>query len=257
MKKILEKYSLSRIIRVLGVAGLIVVLYFSIQYKANTQLKNITIELKTQNKFKLIDKTDILRYLNKSLNKDLEIAKIEKVDILKIEELLDNSNYIKNAEAFLDSKNHLHINCVLRDPIVRIVRANKKDFYIDKEGNPIPVSKRATARVPVVTGFTNSIILKNRNNKKSEYYKLWKLSKELYEDSFLYALIEQIYINEDRNLTLIPKLGKQVIEFGKLTNIDNKLTKIKAFYKSEMPKSGWNKFKKLSVKWDGQIVGSF
>ncbi len=257
MKKFLEKYDLLRIIRVLGAAGLIVVLYFSIQFKANSNLKKISITIESQYKEKLINKNDILRFLNKSLNKDLEIAKIEKVDILKIEKLLDNSNFIKNADAYLDSKNQLHIKCKLRDPIVRINRQNKKDFYIDIEGNPIPVSKRATVRVAVVTGAVNRINLKNRNNRNSEYRKIWKLSKKIYEDPFLNALIEQINIDRDNTFTLIPKLGKQQIEFGDLTNIDNKLTKIKAFYKNGMTQSGWNKFNKLSVKWDGQIVGSF
>ncbi len=257
MKKIWEKYDFLRIIRVLGAAGLIVILYFSIQYKANLNLNNISISLETQYKEKLIDKNDILKFLNKSLNKDLEIAKIEKVDIAKIEKLLDRSNYIKNANVYLDSKNQLHINCKLRDPIARVVRKNKKDFYLDIEGNPIPVSQRATIRVPVITGATYRINLKNRNKKDSEYKKIWKLSKEIYNDAFLNSLIEQINIDEDNSLTLIPKLGKQQIEFGDLTNIDNKLTKIKAFYKNGMTQSGWNKFKKLSVKWDGQIVGSF
>jgi cell division protein FtsQ len=257
MKNFLEKYDLLRIIRVLGAAGLIVVLYFSIQFKANSNLKKISITIETQYKEKLIDKSDVLRFLNKSLNKDLEIAKIEKVDISKIEKLLDNSNYIKNADVYLDSKNQLHIHCELRDPIVRINRTNKKDYYLDIEGNPIPVSQRATIRVPLITGATNRINLKNKSKKNSEYRKILKLSKKIHEDPFLNALIEQIDIDEDNSLTLIPKLGKQQIEFGDLTNIDNKLTKIKAFYKNEMKQSGWNKFKKLSVKWDGQIVGSF
>ncbi|HHH54977.1 MAG TPA: hypothetical protein ENK91_15040 [Bacteroidetes bacterium] len=87
--------------------------------------------------------------------------------------------------------------------------------------------------------------------------KLWKLARSINDDAFLSALIEQIDIQQNGEILLVPKLGKQKIEFGDLVNSENKLKKVKAFYQSEMKKTGWNKFKKLSVKWDGQIVGSF
>jgi len=254
MKKKKRKYSIVRILRVLGVAGIMVLLFFSIQLKSNTNIKNVNIVLKSKLQSKLIAKTDILKYLNKSLDKDLEIEIIDRVEIDKIERLLDNSKYIKRSDVYLDSKNHLHIECELRDPIVRISRKTGKDFYLDSEGSAIPISKRRTVRVPIINGNIGIAGLSDINKEGSKYNDILKLSKKINSDPFLKPLIEQIYIDNSNRLTLIPKLGRQKIEFGELVGIDEKLRKIKAFYKSGLPTSGWDKFEKLNLEWEGQVV---
>lgn len=255
MKNKKSKYDLIRIFRVFGAAGIVVILFFSIKYKSNLIVNKVNINIESQTKQKLIDEHDILKYLNKSLGKDLEIVKINDVDIKKIEKLLNKSHFIENSNVYLDSKNRLNIKCVLKKPIVRVHRENSKDFYIDINGDPVPFSKRATVRVPIITGNTARIQINKKED--SEYMKLWKLARSINDDAFLSALIEQIDIQQNGEILLVPKLGKQKIEFGDLVNSENKLKKVKAFYQSEMKKTGWNKFKKLSVKWDGQIVGSF
>ena len=254
MKKKVRKYNLFRVARVLGVMGIIVILYFSIQLKSNSNIKRVNIVLESINPEKLISKTDILKYLNKSLNKDLEIAKIEKIDIGKIEILLDKSRFIKNSDVFIDSKNNLHINCKLRDPIVRISRQNAKDYYLDISGFAIPISKRSTARVPIINGYLKDFKIGDLNKTGTTFNNIMGLLKKIHSDPFLKALVEQIHIEEGNRLTIIPKLGRQKIEFGGLEKVDDKLAKIKTFYKSGVPGVGWNKFEKLSVEWEGQLV---
>ncbi len=248
------KPNILRIIRVLGVAGIMVMLYFSIQMKANSNIKNINIVLESKTKRKLVEKEDILKYLNKALDKDLEIEKIDKVEISEIEYLMDKSKYIKNSEVYLDSKNNLHIHCVLRDPIVRISRRNGKDFYLDSDGNPIPISRRAAIRVPIITGNIKVRELSEIKKKGNTFHKILELSKKINSDQFLNALIEQIYIDNNNRLTIIPKLGRQKIEFGKLNKIDNKLARLKTFYKAGMPSSGWANVEKLNLDLTDQVV---
>ena len=238
----------------LGVAGIIVMLYFSIQMKANSNIKNINVVLESKTKRKLIEKGDIIKYLNRSLDKDLEIEKIDRIEIDEVEKLLDKSMYIKNAEVYLDSKNNLHIACVLRDPIVRISRKSGKDFYLDREGKVIPTSGRAAIRVPVITGKLDMAKLRDIDKKGSIFYKILQLSKKIDSDRFLHSLIEQIYISNNDRITLIPKLGQQKIEFGKLELIDNKLDRLKTFYKAGMPSSGWDNVEKLNLDLIDQVV---
>jgi len=239
---------------VLGVAGIMILLYFSIQLKANSNIKNINIVLESKTKRKLIEKQDILRYLNKALDKNLEIEKIDRIEIAEIENLLDRSKYIKNAEVFLDSKNNLHLNCILKNPIVRISRKKGKDFYLDNEGSPIPISRRAAIRVPIITGNLDITKLSAIKKKGSLFYNILELSKKINKDQFLNALIEQINVEKNNRLTIIPKLGRQKIEFGKLETIDNKLARLKTFYKAGMPSSGWDDVEKLNLDLTDQVV---
>lgn len=229
-------------------------LYFAIQLKSNSNIKNINIVLESKTERQLISKKDIIKYLNKALDKDLEIEKVDKLEISKIEYLMDKSKYIKNAEVYLDSKNNLQINCILRDPIVRISRNKVKDFYLDSEGNAIPTSKRSAIRVPIINGNINIAKLSQINEEGTIFYNILKLSKKINSDQFLNALIEQIYIGKNNRLTMIPKLGRQKIEFGKLEMIDNKLARLKTFYKAGMPSSGWENVEKLNLDLVDQVV---
>jgi len=257
MKSFFGKYNIWRIIRTLGVAVIVVILYFAVKRKENTTLDNVFIEINTIDKDKLINKKDILKYLKKTLNNDLESTKIKAVDIAKIESLLDKSRYIQDADVYIDKKNNLHISCTLRSPVVRVKRKHKKDFYLDYQGNPVPVSKRTAVRVPVISSAGDFFNLSKIHKENTMENKILTLSKKIYDDPFLYALIEQIYVDKNEEIILIPKLGKQKIEFGKIENIDRKLNKLKVFYKEGMSRKGWTKYSKLSLKWDNQIVGTF
>ncbi len=57
---------IARITRVIGAAGIMVILYFSVQLKANSNIKRVEVTLKSSTNEKLIAKTDIIKYLNKS-----------------------------------------------------------------------------------------------------------------------------------------------------------------------------------------------
>ncbi|MBF0956984.1 MAG: cell division protein, partial [Alloprevotella tannerae] len=66
--------------------------------------------------------------------------------------------------------------------------------------------------------------------------------------------IEQINVSEDHKLTLIPRLGDQVILFGSPDNIAQKFNNLRAFYEKVMPKVGWNKYSRINLENTNQIV---
>ena len=54
---------------------------------------------------------------------------------------------------------------------------------------------------------------------------------------------------------LIPKLGNQVIHFGKAENYHEKFNNLLCFYRQVLSKKGWSQYSSLDVQFDGQIVG--
>lgn len=233
-------------------------LYAAIQFKAEQQVRQINIEIISQDGNRaLIEEEDVLRFVNKILGKDLELQKIEELDVKRIETALDHSRYIEKAEVYVNTKGDVFIEILVKTPIVRFDRGDEEGFYMDLAGGIIPLSSRAAARVPVASGYLGSFEKDSMEDEQSRYRKVYDLAKQVYEDPFLHALIEQIYVETDGKVILVPKLGRQKILFGEIVAVDNKFEKLKAFYKSGMPNSGWNRFKYLNLEWKDQVVGQY
>jgi len=73
-------------------------------------------------------------------------------------------------------------------------------------------------------------------------------------NEFWKAQIEQVHIEKNGDVTLVPLVGDHLIEFGKLDNYQAKLRNMKAFYSQVLAKNNWNKYKTLSLKYNNQIV---
>jgi len=73
-------------------------------------------------------------------------------------------------------------------------------------------------------------------------------------DPFWKAQIAQIELNENNELTLYPQVSKQVIIFGSPEDYEQKFKKLKVFFKQILPQKGWNKYEKVNIKYNNQIV---
>jgi hypothetical protein len=67
---------------------------------------------------------------------------------------------------------------------------------------------------------------------------------------------EQIFIEENKDITLIPRVGNQKILFGSIENKDEKFEKLFLFYTKAMPKVGWDTYSIINLKFKNQIVAT-
>lgn len=231
-------------------------LYSAIQFKANQTVREVVVNIiSKENQRSLIGEKDILRYINRSLDKDLEIQKIEGLEVKRIEEILNASSFIESAEVFVNTKGVVYIECKVRAPIVRFDRGEEKGFYLDEEGIIIPLSKRASVRVPVASGALGTFSKDFMLDEANPYRQVYEMARRINEDKFLSALIEQIHVENSGKIILVPKLGRQKILFGDFAQLDERFEKLKAFYKTGMPNSGWDRFEYLNLQWNDQVVG--
>ncbi|MEZ4907759.1 MAG: hypothetical protein R2771_09030 [Saprospiraceae bacterium] len=256
MIDLIKNRKVKRYLIILGTVGIMVLLYFSIMKKSSQKLATVNIDIVATDEAKLLEDVDVLNYLHRVLGQKFEQQKLSGLDLKKIEDILDESNFISKSEVYVTSNNILHIKCFLNEPIIRVANKSKSDFYIDSTGNAIPLSKRAAAHVPMLCGNFSKIDFTKLDKEGTLGNEVLVLSKKIHNDEFLNALVEQIYINDNQKIILIPKVGNQKLEFGKLDMIDDKLEKIKIFYKTGMTGSGWRKFNTINLEWEGQVVGS-
>ena len=62
-------------------------------------------------------------------------------------------------------------------------------------------------------------------------------------------------INPDKKADLYPRVGKQVIRFGRIEKVEKKFDNLKLFYDRVMPVVGWNKYRELNIAYTNQVIG--
>ena len=84
---------------------------------------------------------------------------------------------------------------------------------------------------------------------------MYALAKKIIAIPFLWAMTEQIYVDNKNEFTLIPKMGKQKIRLGKYELIEDKLENLAIFYQQAITQKGWQVYEEIDVRYKGQVVG--
>lgn len=192
------------------------------------------------------------RFISQDEMNDLVLSKypgllgghIQDVDCQQMELFFMKHPAIENCEVFVTYGGALHLNVTQREPLVRIFD-NNTSYYLDMKGDKMPLFKHHTAHVLVVNGFVKRL---------SSMEDLMAIATTLYQDKFWKAQIEQIYVDKKGELTLVPRVGDHVVEFGAIENTESKLRNLKALYKNGWDTREWNLYKKVSLKYKGQVV---
>ena len=160
-----------------------------------------------------------------------------------LEQIINKIPSVKNTEVFTSLRGYLHLEIEQRKPVVRLLKG--KGFYIDEEGRRMPLSSNYTSRVLVVSGHIKD---------KTIETDLMPLVNFITKDEFWSSQINQIYVDSNDEYILIPRVGGQKIEMGKIDNFERKFDKLYALYKDGFSTVGWNKYKKINLKYENQIV---
>lgn len=243
----------------LGLALVAVSLMFmSVKRKLNSGVNDVHVTIQNMDGAReLISKKDVLKMFRDHLGFGIEMSVMKDLKLVELEELVQKDKRVKAVDIYLDSKNKLHVNIVQRNPIVRVNADNGEKYYLDEEGNRIPLKKKTAVRVPIATGniakYQNGF--KDTKN-RSSLNDILDIMIAIKKDPFVDALVEQIYVDDNNELILIPKLGREKILFGKYENVDKKFLNLKSFYREQMPREGWEKFANLDIRFEGQVLYS-
>lgn len=234
------------------IAGLII---SAVEYKKTSSLKGIEIKVvPLAEGNSLITEEDLHLLLSKSFPGDLHEQTLENLDLDRLERVLEADPFVKEADAYLDAKNQLHLSVEQREPLVRVIDRQGISYYLDESGFRMPLSTHFTARVPVATGNINPYDPGFLQNEQDGVFQVFRLAQKLKADPFFKALIEQIYMDTEKTIFLVPKVGRQKIRFGKWADVEKRLQRIKVYYNEILPYAGWNKYKTIDVQYEGQVV---
>ncbi len=265
MKKGIIKKIISVAIWFFFIAIIVVSLSFSTSQLKNVKCNNINVQIVDTTGNNFVESKDIIELLNQKNYKLLDNF-IDKIPLNKIENDINNYPSIKSTEVFSTLDGILHIVIFQREPILRVINYDGTSYYIDEKGSLFPLSEKYTARVLVASGNINepyNLRYKKDITKEEEKDELGRkfliddlfiLSKFIKGDAFLNAFVEQIYLNENDEIELVPKVGNFIILLGDIQNLSEKFENLKAIIKIGLPREGWEKYAKINLKYNNQVV---
>jgi cell division protein FtsQ len=244
---------------------LLIALFVLVSFAKNEQDKKIVnavnVNINATEGDPFMDKKDILNLVYTRL--DTLIGKpIGNLQLNEVENLISRETSVKSAEVYVKHNGDVHLNVKLKKVIARFKPDSTSGFYIDETGKVMPWVSKYSPRVLTVSGYLNmynrylvdSAVYLDLSTHQKLVNDVYDFAKYVNKDPFWKSLIGQVYINNEGDAILIPLLGNQEFLFGELTNYEEKLNKIKRYYKDIAPKMGWNKYKKVNVKFNKQIV---
>ena len=177
------------------------------------------------------------------------------VNTLELAKYIEEKNrLVRHVACYHTPDSLLRIDIEQRNPIIRVKSStlvnagdghSMSDFYIDRDGAMMPAQFGTAIQLPLVTGF-----VKTRNIQPLHDFALF-----LKADDFWSAEITQIYIRENGDAELVPRIGDHTILIGSFDDIQQKLDNVRTFYDKVLPRKGWNFYKTINVKFHGQVVG--
>jgi cell division protein FtsQ len=241
---------------VIGLSATLVSLAFTEVRQQSVLCKKIEININREDENYFINKQDVLKILF-SPGDSLIGTPIHRIPVSLLERLLKLNKYVDDADVFIDIKGKLQVNIVQRKPMLRIMNEVQQSYYIDEKGGKMPLSSLYSANVLVANGSIkeqyNGI---NDSISTALARTLFYLGNVIRADKFWNAQIEQIYIEPNQDIVLIPRLGDHKIIFGDTSNANEKFENLLVFYQKAMPKVGWQTYHTINVKFKGQLVCS-
>jgi cell division protein FtsQ len=233
-------------------AALIVLFVVSWKAKNEKQLTDIQVELVGESAQALfMDEIAIRSILNEQ---GIQLGMpIEKINLTQLEKFIEKTEWVKNAEFFINNKLVLEVKIEQRIPIARIFTASGHSFYIDHDGTRLPLKQLTVLNLPVFTGFPtdqpklskpDSILLKD----------VLFFAKTIQRDSFFMAQVAQVNIEPNGTFEMVPTLGDHLVLLGTVDQLEDKLNRLFTFYKKVWLVSGINAYQYIDCRFNHQVV---
>lgn len=238
MKKILSWKNI-RLVLMFGA----VIFLFAFTSKRNLERKLVRSEVvftEGENLFVRPETVNKLLIENKS---DVTAFKKDGLDLNKLEKSVNSHNLIEKSEVFVSIDGVLKAVIQQKSPVARVF-SETGSFYIDYDGNKMPLSPVYAARVPLISGETDGEFAD----------KLSKLFRFIHDDDFLKKNIIGIRILPDGGLRMMNRDFSYEIDFGRPIKIERKFKNYKAFFQKAVLDSTLYKYKKINLRFTQQVV---
>lgn len=231
-----KKYRFLKIFLTLVI--LVFLLNFSLKRFNNQPLDKVEVQMLQKEDVKFINERDIKQIIQKNTPSN----KVGDLSISQLEQDISSLPMIDSANVFLELNGGLNLHIAQKVPIFRL-KNGKKEVYINEKGEEFPLSKAYSHQCMLIMGKVN----------EEEYPQVIDLVKNINADEFsknFFVGVEKL----GKNYFLLTNDGNYRVELGELENIDFKIKGFKTFVEKYLIYQSPQKYSKISLKYDNQIV---
>ncbi|MFP9099866.1 cell division protein FtsQ/DivIB [Flavobacterium sp. RHBU_24] len=228
-------------IRLILIMGVVVFLYsFSAKRNEGRLLKEPEVLFADSENY--ITKDNVNKLLIQNYGSITGIAKVQ-LDLNKVEKSIDKNPMVDRAEVYATVDGKLKAIVTQKKPVARIF-SGAKSFYLDYNGQEMPLSDSETARVLLVSGSIERV----------DGVKLKELLDYIYDDGFLKKNITGMAVTPAGTVTMRSRNYDYEIVFGQPINIDRKFKNYKAFLQDAVKDTLIENYKTINLKFTQQVV---
>ena len=237
----------------ISLGGLIVLMSFIEFKEAGVFCKQVKIYIPGNQYF--IDKEEVDHILK--INRHQLIGRnMASINLHDLENRLKANAFIESAKVYADMDGIIKVEISQRQPVMRVMNQSGQDFYIDQNGLKIPMSSNFTAKVLAANGYIDEAFGKKLDTLHTDIAKeLFKTAQFINKDSLWSAQVAQVYVNQEHEIELIPRVGNHRILLGNADSLESKFHNLLVFYKQALPQIGWDRYKVINIKFANQVVG--
>ncbi|RMG19709.1 MAG: hypothetical protein D6730_21100 [Bacteroidetes bacterium] len=225
------------------------------RYQNNMPCKALIIEVDTTHDNAFARPANLRQYITSAWGRQLEGEKMGNIQLEELEATVEQNPYVKNAEVYKSIQGRLYVEAEMRKPIARVINEDGSQFYLDEAGEKFPTSELHAANVPLVRGSLVEQLAPIDSFECVTIETAIPVLKYIREQPFWNAMISDVYIRQDGELLLYPRLGEMYVEFGQPVRIAEKFENFRLFIEQVCKQQGWDAYKGVSLKYRGQVVG--
>jgi cell division protein FtsQ len=250
-----------------SVAGLtlVVLLGFSSNEQRSRPCQGLRIRIADTTGHYFIEPADIMDVLN-TRGKKIKGTPMQDINMALLEKVVYSNPYVSRAEVYSTIDGYVNIDVWQRDPVMRIVNNDNEHYYIDRTGTFMPVSATYSSPVVVASGFIfddyaesslrYAVPSATDSTARPVLVQLYEISGFLKSHPFWDAQIEQVYVNSEGELELIPRVGNHTILIGNTDQLEEKMARLFVFYQEGINKAGWENYSRINLKFRNQVIGT-
>lgn len=182
------------------------------------------------------------------------------VDLPKIKQRLLKLPYVADADLYFTLGGMLKVRLMQRAIVARLYDLHGGSAYLSDDGILMPVPGNSAERVLIASGVINDTLIRMVGKSVFSTQTIAPLAEVarvatfIMQDSLYKTLIAQVWVNDNKDLDLIPVIDDHVVRIGNADSLEYKLHKLTAFYQKGMIRTGWDQYSLINLKYSNQVI---
>jgi cell division protein FtsQ len=220
----------------------LVVFLFAFSSKRSNHLPILNTHVKFVGKDHLLISKNMVNKLLIQNQQAVECMPKDILDLNVLEAKISSHPMIENAEVYLTVNGEVTVEVTQRTPLARVI--SEPSFYIDSQGEMMPLSSEYSARVVVVHGNVDA----------TNIDAVHQLLEHVSHDDFLKLYVTEIIVNEEQQFSLFLRIYDFEVVVGTLEHLTNKMNNLKAFYQKAKKDKMLQTYKTVNLQFNQQVV---